>query len=335
MKKTYKINKVIMVICLLLLGCTPNPKATLRSEKKLNDPIAGTSKIHKQQPLFPDTLSEGNLFGSASPINDNKPGWVEVSTARIFPNSMSPDEAKQKVFDLLRRKAIEKKVEARVDITTLLTDMMSESPTSFNEQTAWSGFFLTSISGVITAENIVTEKLIPLESKNSYEKQMTIRAYVVPVLGERDPSYYVESSLEDNMLNHGDELSIKIRPSKDSYVYVFNLMADHNAMLMFPNDYSSENYIMANKTLNIPDENIRDHVKLRVGTLSGQEITTESIYIICTIKPVQLPESLPKIGRSLSVFSGEGHDFTALQNWLMKIPLNQRVEKNLIYHISK
>ncbi len=306
-----------------------------RAEELMKASTTERAKTDKQQAPTPDTPSEGDLVGSALPINDNNPGWVEVSTARIFPNSTSPDEAKQKVFDLLRRKAIEQKVQAQVDITTLLTDMMSESPTSSNEQTAWSGFFLTTISGVITAEIIIEEKLIPLENKNSYEKQMTIRAYVVPVKGERDPSYYVESSLEDNMLNQGDELSIRIRPSKDSYVYVFNLMADHNAMLLFPNDYSSENYILANKTLNIPNENIREHVKLRVGTLSGQEITTESIYIICTTKPVQLPESLPKIGRSLSVFSGEGHDFAALQNWLIKIPLSQRVEKNLIYHISK
>ena len=334
MNKPYNLYSIVIVMCLLLIGCTSKPKVVPGPGKTMIAPITETSKT-QQHPSKLDTLSGDYLWGGDIPLNDNKPGWVEVSTVRIFTNSTSPDAAKQKLFDLLRREAIEKKVEAHVDVTTLLTDMMSESPTSLNEQTAWSGFFQTTVSGVITSEEIIAEKLISIENRNSYEKQMTIRAYVVPVLGNRDPSYFVESSLEKNMLNQGDELSIKIRPSKDSYIYVFNLMADHNAMLLFPNDYISENYIGANNTLTIPDPNLRKHVKLRVGLLPGQTMTTESIYIICTNKPVQLPETVPKIGRSLSVFSGEGQDFAALQNWLIKIPLNQRVEKNLIYHISK
>ena len=39
-----------------------------------------------------------------------------------------------------------------------------------------------------------------------------------------------------NMLKEGEDLVSGIF-TIDSYVYVFNLMADNNALLMFPNDY--------------------------------------------------------------------------------------------------
>ena len=38
---------------------------------------------------------------------------------------------------------------------------------------------------------------------------------------------------------------------------------------------------------------------------------------------------------SIKVFSANSQDFVKLQRWLTNIPLNERIEKNLIYHISR
>ena len=40
------------------------------------------------------------------------------------------------------------------------------------------------------------------------------------------------------MLKHGDEIKLSVRTSKDSYVYVLNLMADNNAMLIYQMNYA-------------------------------------------------------------------------------------------------
>ena len=264
-----------------------------------------------------------------------EPGWIEVSAARIFSNSVSPDKAKMELLQILRNDAVSKKVHANVEVTSLLTDVMSESGGEASEQTARSGFFKTTVSGVITQEEILSDQLKPLEGKENYEKKMTLKAYVEPVKGNRDPGFYVDVTLENNMLKQGDELAFSVKPSKDCYLYVFNLMADHNVLLMYPNDYMSENFIEAGAVVQIPDPAIRQHIKFVVGTMPGKEWTTESAYVVCTREPVRLVDDLPRIGTEMRTFSGQGQSFIKLQRWLTNIPLDQRVEKNLIYHISK
>ena len=86
------------------------------------------------------------------------------------------------------------------------------------EKTAWSGFFKRTVSGLITDENF-EDRIIPLD--DGFKMELSLNAYVQPVVGQRDPSYYVDASLESDMLKHGDELKLSVRTSKDSYIYVY------------------------------------------------------------------------------------------------------------------
>jgi len=263
-----------------------------------------------------------------------EPGWVEVEHTLPFSNTVSFSQAKKELLQYLRNEAVSKKVPPTVEVTSLLTDMMSESNGVANEQSAWSGFFKSTVSGVITDEEILIDGF-PKEIKNGYEKTMKLKAYVEPVSGQRDPGFYVDVQLENNMLKAGDELAFSVTPSKDCYLYVFNLMADQNIMLMLPNEYFTENYIKGGTTMEIPDPAIRKYQKFRVAPIPGHEITSESIYIVCTKESVQMIDNLPMIGTSVNVFSDKSQDFIKLQRWLTNIPLDQRIEKNLIYHVSK
>lgn len=262
-----------------------------------------------------------------------EPGWIEVSATRPFSNSVAPERAKQEMLQILRNEAVSKKVPSNVEISSLLTDVMTEAGGEAHEQTAWSGFFRTTVSGVITGEEILRDTT--LFEGDGYRKEMTLKAYVEPVQGQRDPGFYVDVELENNMLKQGDDLAFSVKPSKDCYLYVFNLMADHNVVLMFPNDYMQENFVQAGDVVQIPDPAIRNYVKFVVGTMPGEELTTESAYVVCTREPVRLVDDLPRIGTEMRMFSGQSQSFIKLQQWLTNIPLNQRVEKNLVYHVAE
>ena len=261
-----------------------------------------------------------------------KPGWIEVNRTRSFAKSKSMDQAEQELLQLLRNDAISKKIPNNVVVTSLLSDVTSESGGKASEQTAWSGFFRSTVSGLITAEKILFNRL--QEEENGFSIAMGLKAYVEPVQGQRDPGFYVDIILENNRLRSGDELAFSVTPSKDCYVYVFNLMADQNVMLMFPNEFLKENYVKGKSTLQIPDPEIRRYIKFRVSPMPGEEITSENIYIVCTKEEVSVVRDLPKIGKSLKVFSGNSQSFVKLQRWLTNIPLNQRVEKDVLYHVS-
>ncbi len=282
-----------------------------------------------------------DLESVAEPPSDERmesrtgePGWVTVEYTMPFNNNVPPSQAKQSLLEVLRNKAISLKIPPTVEVSSLLTDMMSESDGMANEQSAWSGFFKSTVSGVITAEEIV-EDTFPKEIKNGYEKTMKLKAYVEPVTGQRDPGFFVNVQLENNMLKAGDELVFSLTPSKDCYVYVFNLMADQNIMLMFPNEYLQDNFSPAGRKTQIPDSESRRYIKFKVSTMPGGELTSESVYIVCTKESVQIIDSLPKIGTTIKTFSEKSQEFVKLQRWLTNIPLNQRVEKNVIYHVSK
>ena len=279
------------------------------------------------------TISEPDVMEMAE-YRTGEPGWVEVEETRIYSNSVSPDKAKQELIQILRNVAVSKKVPPTVEVTSLLTDIMSEIGNVASEQTAWSGFFRSTVSGIITAEEILFDDLKPINGRNSYEKTIKLKAYVEPVRGQRDPGFYINVDIENNLLKSGEELAFKVTPSKDCYIYIFNFMADQNAFLMYPNEFMKENFIKAKTTLEIPDPAIRQHVSFVVSTLPGENMSAESAYIICTKEPVKLIEDLPMIGTSMPVLSNNSKSFMKLQRWLTRIPLNQRVEKNLIYHIS-
>ncbi len=321
----------IFIFYFTLMGCTnapapdpnaqdPNKTAKEADFKKFDTKIGITEK------------DKGDATTMAI-YRTGEPGWVEVEEARSFSNAVAPDKAKQELLQVLRNKAISKKVPANVEVTSLLTDMMSDAGGVANEQTAWSGFFRSTVSGVITAEQTLIDTLQAIQG--GYKKTIRIKAYVEPVSGQRDAGFYIDVALENNLLKAGDELAFSVTPSKDCYLYVFNLMADQNIMLMLPNEYFEENFIKGGTTMAIPDPVIRKYRKFRVAPMPGEELTSESVYIVCTKEKVPAIRDLPQIGTTLRVFSGKSQDFVKLQRWLTNIPLNQRVEKNLIYHVSK
>lgn len=264
-----------------------------------------------------------------------QPGWITLSKKEVFPWRVPRPRARADMLKSLRNEAVSKKVGTTIEITTLLTDLMSATNEDGYEQTAWSGFFKSTISGVITEEIIEKDTLKDLGSESGYELQLICNFFVVPVQGNRDPGFVINANLANNMLNDGDELTINLKSSKSCYVYMFNLMADNNAMMIYPNEYMEDNHIKAENNITVPDDEIRKYLKFRVGTMPGVKITSESIYVVCTRQPIPMIDDLPRVGKSLNTFSGESNSFIKLQRWLTSVPLDQRIEKALIYHVSK
>lgn len=337
-------KKILFILTgVIYFGCGPKPTEPKPDDQNTKQRAeAAFARVEKSAVVEPNSatgaIQNPELVAEAvaTEITDfrtGEPGWVEVQETRTFSNSVAPDNATQELLQILRNTAISKKIPASVEVSSLLTDVMSESGGNANEATAWSGFFKSTVSGVITAEEILINTLEP--SDNGYQKTVRLKAYVEPVRGERDPGFFMDVKMENSLLKTGDELAFSVTPSKGCYIYVFNFMADQNILMMLPNEYMPNNLIQGNTTLHIPDPEIRKYIKFRVAALPGEELSSESIYIVCSKEAVQLIDDLPKVGETLPVFSAESQDFVKLQRWLTKIPLNQRVEKNLMYHVAK
>ena len=72
-----------------------------------------------------------------------------------------------------------------------------------------------------------------------------------------NPNPPYQSSIWSDKANYsiGDKIGIGFRVNKDSYAYVFSIDATGVVRLIFPNIYSSDNKVKANRAYSLPDNN--------------------------------------------------------------------------------
>jgi len=179
------------------------------------------------------------------------PGWFLVDTTLVFPTSVSPRKARQQVLQTARGAGLEQALPQKVSFTSLLSDIMDETAGAAFEKSTWSTFALSSVTGHLVDEKILSTDLQQLEG-GAYRYRIVLEARVVPVKGERDPSLRLELEVNERLLKAGDELVIRARTSTDGYLYVFNFLSDNSVMLMFPSAAMPDNAVSAGEWLEIP-----------------------------------------------------------------------------------
>ena len=140
-----------------------------------------------------------------------KAGWFLVDTALVFPASVSPRKARQQVLQIARATGLEQALPPKVSFTSLLSDIMDETAGAAFEKSTWSTFALSSVTGHLVDEKILSTNLQQLEG-GAYRYRIVLEARVVPVKGERNPSLRLELEVNERLLKAGDELVIRARP---------------------------------------------------------------------------------------------------------------------------
>jgi hypothetical protein len=264
-----------------------------------------------------------------------RPGWFLVDTTLVFPGTVPPARAKREALQTARAAGLEQALPAKVSFTSLLSDVMDETAGAAYEKSTWSTFALSSISGHVVDEKILSAEVMPIEG-NAYRYRMVMEARVVPVKGERDPSLRLELDVNERLLNEGDELVIRVRSNTAGYLYVFDFLSDNSVMLMYPNALMIDNAIAAAKWVELPTEQERARgIRFRVAAAPEALTTNETIYAVFTRQPIADLAGLINVPEGYASFSAGDASFTDFQRWLAEIPLSQRIEKAVQLHIVK
>ncbi|MFB0516225.1 MAG: DUF4384 domain-containing protein [Candidatus Neomarinimicrobiota bacterium] len=262
-----------------------------------------------------------------------RPGWFLVDTSLVFPGSVAPQQARQQVLQAARVAGLEQALPAKVSFTSLLSDIMDETAGAAFEKSTWSTFALSSVTGHLVDERILSTDLQPLEG-NAYRYRIVLEARVVPVKGERDASLRLELAVNERLLKDGDELIIRARPSVDGYLYVFEFLSDNSVMLVFPNALMTDNAVLAGKWLEMPTSQERARgVHYRVAADPGAPTTNETIYAVFSRQPIADLSGLMNVPKGYVSFSAGDASYTKFQRWLSEVPLGQRIEKAVQLHI--
>jgi hypothetical protein len=193
--------------------------------------------------------------------------------------------------------------------------------------------------GKVIGKEILEESVenIPREGqdKPSLLYRVKIRAGVVEETTGADSSFMLDASLNNSSFKNGDEMLIRVKPTKDCYVSVFNILEDEKILRLIPNRFKEQNFLPANATFSFPDKADKSRgVKLRVHTPQNKDVATESIYILALSRPFEFHSAGIQEG-IFGIYNGQTAFMKDLIKEIVGIPLNERAEVLMQYEIRK
>ena len=97
-----------------------------------------------------------------------------------------------------------------------------------------------------------------------------------------------------------DLLQLHIKSERDGYLTVFDLMADGEVQILYPNKYHQDNFIKGGKKYSIPARN--DNFRLRIGPPKGADrllaVVTEDDRRLIEEQYSQFAQAFPKLNSS-------------------------------------
>jgi uncharacterized protein DUF4384 len=264
----------------------------------------------------------------ANSLHAKESEWVTVEGFAPIEN-ITKNEARKLAIDNARREAVEKVVGV---------DLLSETMViNYNV----SGDVIRAIPhGRVIGIEILNEDidLIPAEKKGDapfLAYKVKIRANVAKEFGRTDSFFRLEARANRTVFKEGDLIEIKITPSKDCYLSIFNVLEDEKVIILFPNRFNQNNFVKANTSFVFPDDNDRKKgITLEAFLDEGQEKADEMFHVLALKEPLFFNTAKFKEG-IFGIYDGQSALVNDLVKNIVGIPLSHRAEKFIQYRITK
>lgn len=268
------------------------------------------------------------LVLSQQPVFALDSEWVTVSGSAPIEN-VTKSEARKMAIDNARREAVEKVVGV---------DILSETMViNYNV----SGDIIRTIPhGKVIGEEILNEEIELIPSKNKGEApylayNVKMRANVIKEKGQADVFFRLEATLNRNVFKEGDLIEIKVTPSRDCYLSIFNILEDESAIILFPNRFNQNNFVKANTTFIFPgDADRKKGITLEAFVEQGKEKVDEIFHILALKEPLHFNTANFQEG-IYGIYDGRSAMVNDLVKNIVGIPLSHRAEKFIQYRITK
>jgi len=254
--------------------------------------------------------------------------WVTVQGIAPIEN-VTKHEARKMAIANARREAVEKVVGV---------DILSETMViNYNV----SGDIIRTIPhGKVIGQEIIKEEIELIPAKNKGEAPylaylVKLRAHVVKEKGKVDAFFRLKADLNRTVFKEGDLMEIRVTPSKDCYLSIFNILEDETALILFPNRFRQNNFIKANTTFVFPDDADRKKgISLEAYVGAGKQKVDEIFHILALKEPLQFSTAKFKEG-IFGIYDGQSAMVSDLVQNIVGIPLSHRAEKFIQYRITK
>jgi len=207
---------------------------------------------------------------------ENENVWISNVTGETIAENITPAQAKDRAKANAYAEALR---QLGIEINATQFMVQSEAYNSSTQQRRANDAFLnvvrTGTQGFVTevrnvrwqTENIETDPIRP----PIIRYRVTLDARVTRPKGQKDQSFYVGLKINQRTFKEGEKVVLQITPSKECYLYVFNVASD-SVRLLFPHEYASENHVGAQETLTFPPSLMAWRTYLPEGWESSEEL---------------------------------------------------------------
>lgn len=204
--------------------------------------------------------------------------WTEAEGVVAMGQDTTLEQAQRGSLDAARRAAIEQAVGTFVKSSSVVRNFQLADD-----------LIHTLVRGVIVEEKILHRGVVESKDEQGALYQTRIKAKVRGIPVERRGSFAVSARLNRVVFNEGDEVELRITPTQDSYLYIFNVGPDEHITVLAPNSHEAETLLKANKEYRFPSETLLNKkVKLKTWLLPGTTRSSEKLKVVVTRQPVAL-----------------------------------------------
>ena len=307
---------VFMLLAFVGSGCAGHPP-------KVSSPHTDSTDVENASvPL--ETEAPHKILGD---------GWVEI-TERAQMITQGQETARAEALRQAYAEAVA--VIAGIEVRSHTRDQQVEI--SVNGEIAKSFDAFSSLSslqsnGRVDQEKMVREGIVTRAGQSYYE--LVVQLHVSMEKGQRDPTFMLSADLNQETFRDGEEMILTLRATKNSHVTVFNLLSDGTVELLYPNPAVPYDEVQANTPFEIPSEALRKR-GLHLRKYADHDVPqNEALFVVAcltarqaTRKRIPFPDAeITEDG----VMPYQTTAFLAIQQWLLDIPLEDRVEETIQY----
>jgi hypothetical protein len=278
--------------------------------------------------MIAGALAVAAVMAATPPAAESAPPETRIIevTASVRGADRTPEQARREALQRAREEAVADAVGFRVAAQQLR--LRSEHDGELRD--SFSSLVETTTEGRIVRDQVAyTTRLdgdIPV-----YDAKL--RAEVALEDGVRDPGFTLGLATVPSTRTYrdGEAVVLEVTASKHCYLTLFQLDADGALEVLLPNRFLAQSEIAAGETIRIPRKSAGFEIHARLG--SGSERERQQVLAIATLDPVGFDLGASE-GDELS---GEGRTdgLTALNRWLLQIPVVRRAEALWDFEIAR
>lgn len=259
-----------------------------------------------------------------------QPGWVEVSASVLASEIEAPAQARERALALARRAAIESVAGVRVRSSLVSFDGIRGADASSLVQSLTA----SRADALVLDEELRSSRLSPVPG-GGYRLSIVMRARVLDRSQGSDPGFRIQVQLGRERFLAGEEVSLAIRTTRKSRIYVLGITGDGAAVLL-PNRWLMDTRARAGEWLRFPDAELQERgVRLIAQVPDGQRSAKEALVVVALRGDRSLDGLIPTSGKVFreSDAQGAGGLLAELLAPLSELPSDAWAFDQVVYEV--